>query len=65
MLENQIPPTMRITKSGSISWVGDDTSMVQATADIAIPNSDGLLVLQASQAILCNLQDCLVVVPNH
>ena len=42
MLENCISPTMRVTNSGMLAWLDEEQTMVQATQDIAVPNSDGL-----------------------
>lgn len=56
MLENPVSPTMRLVDKASLVRAdGPSATTVQATRDIVIPDSDGLVVpkvVHAAQAVL-------------
>lgn len=61
MLENPVSPTMRLSESDKASFVKTDSPggmFLQATKDIVIPLSDGLVVPEVINAVcsLSNLQ---------
>lgn len=44
MLENYVPPVMRVTGSEKLAWLDENRKTVQAMEDMAMPNSAGLTV---------------------
>lgn len=52
MLENPVSPTMRLEDTASFAWAdGSNATCLQATRDLVVPNSDGLVILKVCEDV--------------